>query len=87
MVVLTGAVGLGFYDLAAAQAGSAHANALARPAHLGPHRPQIDIPPPFGHVVRVANIIPKLGPFAANITNLCHSTALQKDKQNLWSKL
>ena len=72
MVVLVGGVGLGFYDLATAQAGSAHANTLARPAHLGPHRSQIDIPPPFGHVVRVANIIPKLRPFAADITNLCH---------------
>jgi hypothetical protein len=28
--------------------------------------------------VRVANIIPKLRPLAADITNLCHSTALQR---------
>ena len=58
--------------LTAAQTGSADANALGGPAHLGPYGPQVDVPPPLGHVVRVADVIPKLRPFAANLTNLCH---------------
>ena len=69
---------LGFDDFAAAQAGSADADAPGCPGHLGPDRPQIDIPAPLGHIVGVADVVAELRPLAANITYLCHGTALQK---------
>ena len=64
--------GLGFYDLAAAQAGGADADALSAPLHLGVDRAQIDVPTPLGHVVSVADVISKLRPLAADRANLCH---------------
>jgi hypothetical protein len=36
--------------------------------------------------VRVADIVPELRPLAANITYLCHWTALSRKVQNLWGK-
>jgi hypothetical protein len=36
---------------------------------------QVDVPAPLGHVVGVADIVPELRPFAAEITNMCHETA------------
>ena len=63
---------LGLNDFAAAQAGGADADTLARALHFGVHRAQIDVPAPLGHVVGVADVIPKLRPFAADFANLCH---------------
>lgn len=64
--------GLGFYDFAAAQAGRANADTFPLTLNLGVDRAQIDVPAPFGHIVGVADVIPKLRPFAANLANLCH---------------
>jgi hypothetical protein len=36
---------------------------------------QVDVPAPLGHVVGVADIVPELRAFAAEITNMCHETA------------
>ena len=66
--------GLGFNDLAAAQAGSADAHVLGCRAHFGVHRAQVDVPAPLAHVVSVTNGIPKLRPLAADITNSCHKS-------------
>jgi len=63
---------LGFNDFARTQAASANPNALALPLHLGVHRTQIDVPAPLGHVMSVADVVPRLRPFAADITYLCH---------------
>src|ERR1700756_3707 len=63
---------LGFYDFAAAQAGRAHADALGRALHFRVDRPQIDVPAPLSDVMGVADVISKLRPLAANLTNLCH---------------
>ncbi|MCU1268881.1 MAG: hypothetical protein JWN74_175 [Acidobacteriaceae bacterium] len=59
-------------DFAAAQAGGADADTLARALHFGVDRAQIDVPAPLGHVVGVADVISKLRPFAADLANLCH---------------
>jgi hypothetical protein len=63
---------LRFDDFAAAQAGSTHADALGSALHLGVHRTQIDVPPPLGDIVGVADVISKLRPLAAYFANLCH---------------
>jgi hypothetical protein len=63
---------LRFYDFATAQAGGADANTSGGRADLGMHRPQVDVPTPFGDVMSVADIIPELRPFAADLTYLCH---------------
>jgi hypothetical protein len=62
----------GLHDFAAAQAGSAHANAPGRALNLGVDRAEIDVPAPLGHVVGVADVISKLRPLAADLANLCH---------------
>jgi hypothetical protein len=64
--------GLRLDDFAAAQAGGADADPLAGALHLSVNRAQIDVPAPLGHVMGVADVIPKLRPFAAYFTNLCH---------------
>jgi hypothetical protein len=63
----------GFNDFAAAQAGSAYPNALPYALYLGVNWTQVDVPAAPADVVRVADRIPKLRPFAANITNMCHN--------------
>ena len=63
---------LRFDDFAATQAGGADANALGSAANFGVDRPQIDIPAPLGHVVRVTDIVSELRPLAADFTNMCH---------------
>jgi hypothetical protein len=35
-------------------------------------RAQVNVPAPLGNVVGVADVVPELRPFAADITNLCH---------------
>src|SRR5215469_17472015 len=69
---------LGLNHLAAAQAGGADAHALGGRADFGVNRPQVDVPAPFAHVVGVADCIAAHRLLAANFTNLCHRTALQK---------
>ena len=68
-------VALRLDDFAAAQAGGAHANPLARALHFGVNRAEIDVPAPLGHVMGVADVIPKLRSFAAYFTNLCHNNS------------
>ena len=65
-------MGLRLYDFAALHAGSADADALGGLPHLGVNGAQIDVPTPLGHVVRVADVVAELRPFAADITYLCH---------------
>lgn len=59
-------------DFAAAQAGSADADAFGSGAYAGVHRTQIDVPAPLGDVMGVADAVPKLRLLAADITLLCH---------------
>jgi hypothetical protein len=59
-------------DFAAAYAGSAGAQALAGASDHCTDTLQIYIPPALGHVVGVADLIPKLRLLAANFTYLCH---------------
>ena len=61
-------------DFAAAQAGSANADPLARALHFGVDWAQINVPAPLGHVVGVADVISKLRPLAADFANLCHDS-------------
>src|SRR5208337_399235 len=65
---------LGLHDFAAAQARRAHADALTLAVDLGVHRAQVDVPPPLGHVVGVADAVSRLRLLAANITLLCHDS-------------
>ena len=70
---------IGFLSLdyfAAAQAGSADADASGGAFYLGPHRAQIDVPAPLGDVVGVADAVSRLRLFAADITFLCHDSCL-----------
>ena len=62
----------GFLNLAVADAGCARANALTRAADNRPHRLQVYIPAPIRNIVGMANLMPELRPFAANIANSCH---------------
>src|SRR5581483_5737377 len=78
---------LGFYHLAAAQAAGAHADALGGAVDAGAHRAQVDVPAPFGHVVRVTDIVPRLRLLAADITNLCHDGRLQKSSELVGQKI
>jgi hypothetical protein len=43
-----------------------------RALHNRAHRAQIHVPAPLGDVMGMADIVSKLRPFAANLTNLCH---------------
>ena len=72
---------LGLDDFAAAQAGGADAHPLGAALYFGANRAQVNIPAPAGHVMRVADGISKLRPFAADITNLCHDNS--REVQNL----
>ena len=63
---------LRFNDFTAAQAGRADADTLGRGAYPGVDRAQVYVPAPLGHVVGVADIVPELRPFAAEITDMCH---------------
>ena len=67
-------MGSSFLDFAAAQAGSAHANALGCSLHPGVNRTKIDVPAPLGDVVGVADVISKLRSLAAHIAYACHET-------------
>src|ERR1700746_4003922 len=68
---------LGLDDLAAAQAGGTNAHALGSGANLGVDRAQVDVPASLAHVVGVTDRVPAHRLLAANLTNLCHRTALQ----------
>jgi hypothetical protein len=59
-------------DFAAAQTGSADADALALSVNLGVDRTQIDVPAPLGYVMGVADAVSRLRLLAADITLLRH---------------
>src|SRR5258708_7554676 len=64
--------GLSLLDLTALDAVGADAHALGSALHARAHRAQVHVPAPLAHVVRVADVVAELRPFAANITDLCH---------------
>ena len=66
-------------DFAAAQAGRADAHTLGGRTHAGMHRTQVDVPAPFGDVVRVTDVVSRLRLLAADIALLCHDDS-QKDQ-------
>jgi hypothetical protein len=68
--------------VAAADAGSADAHALALAGDLGVHRFQVDVPAPLGDVVGVADAVPRLRLLAADITLLCHDDSLRVQIKN-----
>ena len=72
---------LRFDDFAAAQAGRADAHALGGRADFGVHGAQVDVPAPLAHVMRVADRVAAHRLLAANLTNLCHRTALQNSSE------
>ena len=59
-------------DFAATQAGGADAQALGSAIDLRAHRAEVHVPATLGDVMRVADVVPELRPFAAHFTNLCH---------------
>ena len=63
-------------DFSAAQAGSADADAPGCAVHFGVNRAQIDVPAALGHIVGVADVIPKLRAFPADFANLWHHELL-----------
>ena len=63
---------LSLNDFAAAQAGSANANPLGGGAHAGMNCAQVNVPAALSHIVRVADTVSELRPFAAKFTYLCH---------------
>jgi hypothetical protein len=71
-VVRTTNGGLRLYNFPASQAGGANADPLGRTLHPRANRPEIHVPAALAHIVRVADVIPKLRPLAADLTNLCH---------------
>ena len=66
-------------NFAAADAGSAGTQTLARAIHNRPNTLQIYIPAAIRHIMGVADFVPKLGFLAANFTYTCHL------KTNSWS--
>src|SRR5262249_25686030 len=58
----------GFFDAARADARRAHADMLSDAVNDRPYLPQIRIPAPTPSVIRVADHIPKVRRFAAQIT-------------------
>ena len=61
-----------FLNFTVANAGCAGADTLACTVDDRTHRLQIYIPAAIGHIVGVADLMPELRAFAANITNSCH---------------
>ena len=59
-------------NLAAANAGGADANALARTFDECVHGLQIHVPAALRHVVGMTDAMPELRTTAANFTNFCH---------------
>jgi hypothetical protein len=62
----------GFLNLAAANAGCAHADALGSALHDGMHGLQVQVPAPFRDIVRMADFIAKPGAAPANFTYFRH---------------
>ena len=75
--ILIGSPSLGFDHFAAAQAGSTNADTLRAALHSRANWAQIHIPAALAYVVSVADVISKLRPFAAYITNVCHECSSQ----------
>ena len=74
---------LGLDYFAAAQAGSADAQALGCALHLSAYRTQIHIPTPLAHIVSVADPMAKLRPAAAHFANSCHKTEISCDDRKI----
>jgi hypothetical protein len=69
---------LRFYNFAALQAIRADAHALGRAVYAGAHWPQVNVPAPIAHVMRMRNTVTELRLLAANIANLCHGITPDK---------
>lgn len=54
------------------QAGRADADSLMRSLHNGAHGAQVHVPAALCHIMRVADIVSELRPFAAHFTYSCH---------------
>ena len=65
---LLGAGDRRFLNLAVADAGRAHANALTATLNEGVHSLQIQIPAALGHIVGVADAMPELRSATAHFT-------------------
>ena len=63
-----------FLNLAAADAGSADTQALARALYYRMNRMQIQVPTTLGHIMRMTDPMPELRPTATNFTRFCHKT-------------
>ena len=59
-------------NLAALQAIRADAHPLGRAVYAGTHWPQVNVPAPIAHIMRMRNTVTELRLLAANIANLCH---------------
>src|SRR5260370_9800449 len=68
----------GFLDFAAANAGSAHAEPLARAFDDSPNRLQVQIPTPLADIVGVTDFVAELRTPATHIANSCHYGNLLK---------
>ncbi len=63
----------GLYDLPRFDTTGANLQStIAACRHLNPDRLKIRIKAPACFIVSVGNVIPKLRPFAADVTSLCH---------------
>jgi hypothetical protein len=74
--VLVGGYLRGLLNLAAANAGSAHTDALGRTLHDGMHGLQVQIPAPLGDIVGMTDFIAKPGAAPANIAYFRHGDLL-----------
>src|SRR5687767_8290812 len=71
--------------LSAAQAGGADAQALGGGVDPGADRTQVHVPAALGHVVRVADVVTELRPFAAHFTYTRHCCSSQrKPRRTEW---
>ena len=70
-----------FLDLAAANTGSAHANALAGAFHYRMYALKIQVPATLRHVMGVADTVAELRATAADFTHFCHTNKLLPDNE------
>jgi hypothetical protein len=65
-------------DFTGADARSADTKTAAGAIDQGPYRLQIQIPTPFGHVVRVTDPVAELGTAATNFADFRHKTEFSR---------
>lgn len=70
----------GFLNLAAFDAGRANTDAFSGAVHQRANRLQIEVPSPFGDIVRVADSISELGASPANFAHFRHNVELLRWK-------